>query len=177
MAKKNPIDIDLDLRQDIYRKVKRRLETAVDDAVKTKDLQGAAARVQSIILLRTNRGRYLTESGTLEKRTYQSASHKKKREEMGLPTNRVTLFMGRVGLLEAMIARGKMSGGKPTIEIGYFAGLSEQKAIEIARYMNKEGAGKNHIKYIYVGLTDDETDTVIKYLRGRIGGNLKKQFS
>lgn len=178
MANNDPMEIDVDLRKQIYNKVKRNLTTAIDDAVRTRDLQGAAARAQNIILLRTQRGRFLTEDreGT-RKRRYRSETWKQKRAGKGLQTGHVDLFFGEGGLLEAMVARGRMSGGKPTIEVGYFAGISEQKAREIARYMNKQGVGVNHIKYIYVGLTDDETDTVVKYLRGRVGGNLRKGFS
>lgn len=172
MAKDKDFNFDLELDRQVWARVKAGLESAIDDAVKTKDLQAVATRIQSIILLRTSQGEYLTGSGGKKRRRYRSESHKQKRAALGLPTDRVTLFFGELGLLEALRARGRQVLGKPTIEVGYLAGLSESKATEIAGYMNEQGVGRNRIKYRYVGLTEREKDTVINFLRGRIAANL-----
>lgn len=176
MADDNAPKFDVEINEIAYKKVKEALHSAVDDAVKTKDLQALSVRVQNMILLRTQRGQFLDGSGGKSKRRYQSESYKAKRAGRGLTTSHVTLFFGEIGLLEAMVARGKMKLGKPTIEVGYFSGMSEQKAREIAGYMNKEGVGKNKVLYKFVGLTDDERQTAIDFLRGRVGKNLGNQF-
>lgn len=170
----NPIDINI--QTIALNRVKRGLETAVDDAVKTKDLQKLAANIQSIIQLRSSRGYYLDGSGGKEKRRYQSESWKAKRAALGLTTSHVTLFFGEGQLLESMVARGKMMAGSPTIEVGYIEGVSESKATEIARYMNEEGIGTNRVKYPYVGLTDNEREQAIGYLRERVGKNLNSNL-
>lgn len=172
----NEDDMSVEIREASLRRVRRGLESAVDDAVKTKDLQALATRIQNMILLRTQRGYYLDGDGGKEKRRYQSQSWKAKRASRGLTTSHVTLFFGEGQLLESMVARGRMTAGKPTIEVGYFSGLSESKAMEIARYMNKEGIGTSKVKYPYVGLTDDERETAVEFLRGRLGQNLDRNL-
>lgn len=174
MAK--PGGIDIDISEVALQRIKRGLTSAVDDAVGTKDLQALGARIQSIILLRTRRGYFLDGSGGKEKRRYQSESHKARRAALGLTTSHVTLFFGEGGLLEALVARGKASLGDPRIEIGYLPGISEQKALEIAGYMNDQGIGPKKITYPYVGLTDKETETAIDFLRKRTAKNLKKNL-
>lgn len=152
------------------------IEHAVENAVKQSDTDAVAAQVMASIQLRTSRGMFLTDGGGSEPRTYLSESHKKKRARLNLPTDRVTLFMGKVGVLKAMASRSTFNAGEVSIEVGYIDGLSESRAAEIAGYLDNEGAGKNHITYPFVGVTDAEEDNVIRALAVRIGANFNNQF-
>ena len=152
------------------------LESAVDNAVKKGDTDYVADNVRRTILMRTRRGEFLNGSGGLEKRSYKSESHKKKRAKLGLPIDRVTLFMGRVGVLEAMRARSSFRAGQVTIEAGFLAGLSEARATEIAGYLDREGAGINHVTYPFVGLTEAEEEKIVQALAARIGTNFNTTF-
>lgn len=171
-------DFELNIEKDAIDRITRKLKTAVDDSVKQKDIDYAGSQIQSIILLRTSRGQYLDKQygGTASKRTYKSESWKKKRASRGLPTDRVTLFFGQIGLLEAMRYKGKVSEGEVTLGVGYIPGLSEARATEIAGYMNDEGVGINHVIYRYVGLTSAEERSVISALSKRVAKNITEDF-
>lgn len=152
------------------------LEHAVQNSVRQADTDAVAARVIATIQLRTSRGMFLTQGGSSEPRTYKSESHKKKRAKLNLPIDRVTLVMGKVGVLEAMAARSRFSSGEVSIEVGYLDGLSEARAKEIAGYLDNEGAGKNKVTYPFVGITSAEEDHVVRALATRIGANFNNNF-
>jgi len=168
---------DLNIEQASIDRVEQNLRSAIDDAMKKRDLDRAGAQIQSIILLRTRRGEYLTEArgGSAERRQYRSESWKKKRASQGLPTDRVTLFFGDGGLLEALKVQASIRRGEVRIDVGYIPGLSEARASEIARYMNEQGVGVNRVLYRYVGLTMQEEKTVIDGLRKTVIANIQKQ--
>lgn len=172
-------DFSLNIEKDAIDRITRKLKSAVDDAVKQKDIDYAGAQIQQIILMRTSRGKYLTKQygGTAQKRQYKSESWKRKRAKRGLPTDRVTLFFGQLGLLEGMRYQGKVSEGEVTLEVGYIPGLSEARAREIAGYMNDEGVGINHVIYRYIGLTRAEEQSVLSALSKRIAGNILDNFN
>jgi hypothetical protein len=153
------------------------LDTAVDDAVKTQDTEYVAEEVRNAIQLRTARGQFLTEGGGTESRTKYSKGHEKKRARLGLPIDRVTLFMGSVGVLEAMRARSQFRAGEVTIDVGYISGLSEERAMEIAGYLDNEGAGINHVTYPFVGLANEEESQILRALSARLGGNIQTTFN
>lgn len=172
-------DFSLNIERDAIDRITRKLKTAVDDAVKQKDIDYAGAQIQQIILLRTNRGKYLTKQygGTSQKRQYKSESWKRKRAKRGLPIDRVTLFYGSVGLLEAMRYKGKVREGEVELEVGYIPGKSESAATTLAGYMNEEGVGINHVLYRYIGLTKSEEQQVIRSLRKRVEENIMDNFN
>lgn len=172
-------DFEIDIEKKTIDRIEKNLKSAVDDSVKQKDIDYAGAQIQSIILLRANRGMYLnqTTGGSASKRQYKSESYKKKRAKRGLPTDRVTLFYGSVGVLEGMRYRGKVRQGEVALEVGYLPGLSEARATEIAGYLNDTGAGINHVIYRYIGLTSAEERSVIDKLRRRIAGNIQDNFN
>ncbi len=153
------------------------LHTAVERSLNQSDTDFVAARIQTAILLRTSRGEFLDGSGGTTKPQYRSESHKKKRAKLGLPIDRVTLFMGRVGVLEAMRARGVITPGGARIQIGYLAGLSEERAAEIAGYLDRQGAGKNKITFPFLGLTAAEERQVTAALAARVGANLQAHLN
>jgi hypothetical protein len=152
------------------------LDHAVEQAVKQSDTDAVAAQVMTAIQLRTSRGIFLTEGGGTEPRTYKSESHKKKRAKLNLPIDRVTLFMGRVGVLESMAAQSRFNSGEVSITVGYIDGLSEARASEIAGYLDTEGAGKNKVTYPFVGITSAEEDNIVAALAARIGANFNNNF-
>lgn len=172
-----PFDLDLD--QKAFDQIVDRLKSSVDDSVKTDDVNYAGAQMISIMQLRSAQGKYLTKQtgGSARKRTYKSKSHKKKRAKMGLPIDRVTLFMGKVGVLEAMRFRAKVRNGDVNLEAGYFDGLSEDRAMEIAGYLTDQGVGINKVLYRFVGLTANEEDRIVKALSTRIAKNMTEPFN
>lgn len=169
---------ELNIDEKTMRKVQRAVRDAAVDAVRTKDVNYAGAQIMSIIQLRSARGAYLTKAtgGTARRRRYKSESHKKKRAKLGLPTDRVTLYMGRVGVLEAMRVRAKSRGENITLDVGYIDGLSESRAKEIASYLTEEGAGINKVLYRFVGLTTGEESRIVRALSKRIAGNITESF-
>lgn len=172
-----PFDLDLD--QKAFDQIIERLQTSVDDSVKTEDVNFTGAQMMSIMQLRSSRGKYLTEKtgGSAQSRKYKSESHKKKRARLGLPTNKVTLFMGRVGVLEAMRVRASVRSGNVELEVGYLDGLSEERAMEIAGYLTDQGVGINKVLYRFVGLTRQEESNVLRMLTPRIAKNMTDPFN
>ena len=169
----------LDIEQQSFDEIVNSLQSAVDDSVKTEDANFVGAQIMAIINLRSSRGKYLDKptGGTSRKRTYKSESHKKKRAKLGLPIDRVTLFMGKVGVLEALRVRGFVRGADLHLEVGYISGLSEDRASEIAGYLTDQGAGKNKVLYRFLGLTKTEEGQVIGALSPRIGANIQSNFN
>lgn len=166
---------DIDLNNSVLKSIQKSLESAVDDALTQKDMDSVASQMLATILLRTSRGRFLTSKtgGREEVRTYRSESWKKKRAAKGLQTGRVNLFFGEGGLLEAMRAKGRSVGGDIELEAGYIQGMSEQRAAEIARYMNDTGIGKSRVIYRYIGFTNAEENRIVTALRNRIRKNIQ----
>lgn len=171
------MDFEVNIDQKVIDRIQAGLVSAVDDSLKQGDIDSVASQMLSTILLRTRRGRYLTQKtgGGDELRRYRSESWKKQRAKKGLETGRVTLFYGEGGLLEGMRARGRSVGGNVELEAGYIPGLSESRATEIARYMNDQGVGTNRVFYRYVGFTRSEEDRIVSSLRQRIEKNIKDQ--
>ena len=171
MSKEFEINID----QNILRQVKQSLASAVDDAVTQSDIDYAGSQILSTILMRTRNGRFINDSGRLETRRYISESWKKQRRKKGLQTRHVSLFYGEGGLLEAMRVKGRTIRGDVELQAGYIDGLSEARASEIARYMNRDGIGVNRVRYRYIGLVDNEEERIVRSLRQRIKNNLKNK--
>lgn len=168
------MDFELDLDKNIMQQVQRSLESAVDDSVRQSDIDYAGQQIMAIIMLRTRQGRFFTESGNqTEQRQYRSEQWKRKRMQRGLQTSRVDLFFGEGGLLEGMRVQGRSRRGDIEMEVGYLDGLSESRATEIARYMNRTGVGINRVMYRYIGLTRQEETRVITSLRKRITTNIQ----
>ena len=171
------MDFHLDIEERALNEIVDRLKSSVDDAVKTDDVNYAGAQMMSIMQLRSSRGKYLTEGGAARSRTYKSESHKKKRAKIGLPIDRVTLFMGKVGVLEAMRVRARVRNGNVNLEVGYLDGLSEDRAMEIAGYLNDQGVGINKVLYRFVGLVKSEEDRIVRALGKRIVKNMTEPFN
>lgn len=114
-------EFSINIEKETIKRINRKMKTAVDDAVKQKDIDYAGAQIQSIILLRSSRGMYLDKQtgGSATKRNYKSESYKKKRAKRALPTDRVTLFFGSVGVLEGLRVQGKVSEGEVRLSVGY----------------------------------------------------------
>lgn len=170
---------ELDLDQKAFDQIVDRLKASVDDSVKTKDVKYTGAQIMSIIQLRSSRGKYLTHKfgGSAQSRKYKSESHKKKRAKIGLPIDRVTLFMGKVGVLEAMRVRASVRNGDVELEAGYLDGLSEDRAMEIAGYLTDQGVGINKVLYRFVGLTKQEEDNIVSVIAKRITKNMTEPFN
>lgn len=143
-------------------RVIRALRTAVSDTLKESDLKEIAEMGLSIIKLRTRRGEYLPGSKSPAK---YSKGHARVRANLGLPTNRVTLFMGNVGVLEGIKTNVKSEGGNITAQIGYIRGKTEQEALQIGRWLDTEGAGVNKVRYRHIGFTQGERDRIVKFAR------------
>lgn len=142
-------------------------------AVRQSDTDYVAEQIRTAILLRTQRGEFLSDSTG----TGYSDGHKRRREKLGLQTSRVDLFMGQVGVLESLRARsGETGGGNVVIETGYIAGLSEARAAEIGKYLDTQGAGKNRITYKHIGLTSGEQTSVLEQLKQRILNHLNNEL-
>jgi len=151
-------------------RVKKRLEVAVKDALTEKDAKAIMAEVQGIILLRTRKGKFLEGSKTPAK---YSAGHARLRKKLGLPTERVTLFMGDVGVLESIKGKAESNNTELTLEVGYLEN-SEARARQIGIWLDDEGAGKTKVRYRHIGLTDAESDRVISNLKTRIGKSINR---
>ena len=158
-----------ELEKEAYEGFVAALENASDDRFLKPHLDATGAQIQSIILLRTARGKFLPGS---KMPAQYSAGHAKRRERLGLATDKVSLFMGQGGMLEAMGTRVVRVGGKISLDVGYIPGISESGASEIAGYLNTEGAGKNKVKYTFIGLTGRETNTVTERLSARMSGSI-----
>jgi hypothetical protein len=173
------MDFHLDIEERALNEIVDRLKSSLDDAVKTDDVNYAGAQMMSIMQLRSSQGKYLDKQtgGSARRRTYKSESHKKKRARIGLPIDRVTLFMGKVGVLEAMRVRARVRNGDVNLEVGYLDGLSEDRAMEIAGYLTDQGVGVNKVLYRFVGLTANEEDRIVKALSTRIGKNMTEPFN
>ena len=146
---------------DVNRVIKL-LETAVQDTLTEADLKEIAEMGLSIIKLRTRRGKYLP--GSKSPAAY-SPGHARVRRKLGLPTNRVTLFMGEVGVLEGIKTRVKSEGGEISAEIGYIEGKTEQEALQIGRWLDTEGAGVNKVRYRHIGFTSSERDRLVQFAK------------
>jgi len=172
-------DFNLELDQKAFDRIVGRLSTSVDDAVKTEDVNYAGAQMMSIMQLRSSRGKYLDKQtgGTARSRKYKSESHKKKRAKIGLPIDRVTLFMGQIGVLEAMRVRAAVRNGDVELEVGFLEGLSEDRAMEIAGYLTDQGVGINKVLYRFVGLTRQEEANIMKAVSVRAAKNIANQFN
>lgn len=172
-------EFSIDIEKETIKRINRKMQSAVDDAVKQKDVDYAGAQIQSIILLRSSRGLYLDKEtgGSSTKRQYKSESYKRKRAKRGLPTDRVTLFFGSIGVLESLRYKGKVSEGEVRLEVGHLPGLSEARASEIGAYLTSQGVGINKVLYRYIGLTNAEEGSVISSLRKRIAGNIQDNFN
>jgi len=83
------------------------------------------------------------------------------RRAKGLPTDRVDLT-DQGDLLSGIRSDAtRDSDGSLEMLVGYIEGLSPSEAIQIARYHNVEGAGKNEVKRVFVGLTSEEAEDVL----------------
>lgn len=88
--------------------------------------------------------------------------YKAVRQAKGLPTDRVDLT-DQGDLLRGMrsAAHRDVDDGTLQMVVGYIEGASPQEAMQIARYHNVMGAGKNEVKRVFVGLTDSEAEDVL----------------
>ena len=154
--------------------LRQRLRQITDDPVDQSDLDYQAEQIIATIKLRTQRGNYLTSQtgGRSEPRTQYSPGHAKKRQAIGLPIDRVTLFMGEVGVLEAIHSRTTTN----SIEVGYITGLSEARAKEIGEYLNTLGAGVNRVTYQHIGLTQAEEEQLRESLVGHVREKVQRIF-
>jgi hypothetical protein len=85
--------------------------------------------------------------------------------------------MGKVGVLEAMRVRARVRNGNVNLEVGYLDGLSEDRAMEIAGYLNDQGVGINKVLYRFVGLVKSEEDRIVRALGKRIVKNMTEPFN
>jgi hypothetical protein len=166
------MNFEINIDQKMLDRVQKNLISAVDDSVKQSDIDYVGQQILTTILMRTRRGRFFSDSGSLEKRRYKSESWKKQRRKKGLQTSHVSLFYGEGGLLEAMRVRGRAVQGDIEVEAGYIDGLSETRAREIAQYMNKDGIGVNRVRYRYIRLHGSEEERIFKALRRRMKKNI-----
>ena len=94
------------------------------------------------------------------------------RRAKGLPTDTVDLSVTG-SMLEGMRSESTRRGDELLeMLVGYIEGASPQEAMQIARYHNVEGAGKNEIKRVFVGLTEQEADDVLDDLEEDISEGL-----
>jgi len=94
------------------------------------------------------------------------------RRAKGLPTDTVDLSVTGQMLSGMRSQAGRESDGELEMLVGYIEGVSPQEAIQIARYHNVEGAGKNEIKRVFVGLTESEADDVLDSMEKDINRGL-----
>jgi hypothetical protein len=95
------------------------------------------------------------------------------RRAKGLPTDHVDLT--RSGdMLKGLrsIAFENLESGQLQMLTGYIKGVSPQEATQIARYHNVEGAGKNEMKRVFVGLTEEEAEDILDDLEDDVTRNL-----
>jgi len=94
------------------------------------------------------------------------------RRAKGLPTDHVDMTVTR-GMLQGMRSQaGRDSDGNLDMLVGYIDGASPQEAIQLARYHNVEGAGKNEMKRVFVGLTEEEAEDILDDLEDDVTQNL-----
>lgn len=159
---------EFDLNEQSLRSVLDSLRTAVSDALKEDDLQYLAEMGIAMIKLRTQRGNYLP--GSKSPAQY-SDGHRRVRERLGLPTNRVTLFMGKIGVLEGIKEKTFSKSDEVGFEIGYLQS-TEAQARRIGGYLDSEGVGVNKIRYRHIGFTDGERDRLLKATKERVIDNI-----
>lgn len=158
--------------------LRQKLRNIQTQAIRQGDADSVAENIGATILLRVRRGTYLTPGGGTRQANTYSKGHERRRAKLGLPTTPVSLFMGQVGVLEALRARSRQApGGKVAIEAGYLPGISEARATEIAEYLNTKGAGKNRVTYKFIGLTNPEQSRILDNLRQRILGHLNQTLT
>lgn len=94
------------------------------------------------------------------------------RRAKGLPTSNVDLTVSGDMLGGMRSASSRDEDGDISMIVGYIDGASPAEAMQLARYHNVEGAGKNEVKRVFVGLTDDEADEVFDHLQKDLLRNL-----
>lgn len=135
------------------------LEERIARANKAFNANSVIALMDLLIRQRTDKGQFLKGS-TPGARTYRSSSWKKKREQRGLPIDRVTLFFtGQT--LGAMRGEASATATDIQIEFGYLAGKSDASAMTIAQY-HFDGVGPRKVKRHFVGLTAPEGRKVVQ---------------
>jgi len=94
--------------------------------------------------------------------------YKQLRELKGLPTGHVDLY-DNGGMLAGLRSRADTdTDGDLEMEVGYIEGLSPGRAIELANYHNRLGAGKSEMIRKFVGLTDEEANDILDDLEADI---------
>lgn len=94
--------------------------------------------------------------------------YKQLREMKGLQTGHVDLY-DTGGMLQGMRGRAETgTDGTLDLEVGYIEGLSPARAIELANYHNRLGAGKAETIRKFVGLTTEENKNVLDNLEADI---------
>ena len=94
--------------------------------------------------------------------------YKQLRALKGLPTGHVDLYETG-GMLAGLRSRAETDDdGNLNMEAGYIKGLSPARAIELANYHNRLGAGKAETIRKFVGLTDPEADDILDDLENDI---------
>ena len=94
------------------------------------------------------------------------------RRAKGLPTDHVDMTVTG-GMLQGMRSQaGRDSDGNLDMLVGYIDGASPQEAIQLARYHNVEGAGKNEMKRVFVRLTEEEAEDILDDLEEDFSSNL-----
>lgn len=87
--------------------------------------------------------------------------YKALRALQGLKTDTVDLFVSG-DMLQGLRSKGlRRSDGTLRMEVGYIKGMSPARAIELANYHNRLGAGKSKTIRKFVGLTDEELADLI----------------
>lgn len=151
----------------LHAKIVAKLGSAVDLRSIENEMHYVAQAVESIILLRTQRGRFLNAGH----RTSYSKGHERKRKKKGLPTNRVNLFF-EGNLLQDMTKVVRTESDSASIQVGYIDGQSDPDSATLANYFNVDGVGKSRVLYEYLGLTDQEVDKIEKALTKRIDAKI-----
>lgn len=94
--------------------------------------------------------------------------YKQLREMQNLQTGHVDLY-DTGGMLQGMRGRAETgTDGTLDLEVGYIEGLSPARAIELANYHNRLGAGKAETIRKFVGLTTEENKNVLDNLEADI---------
>lgn len=125
------------------------------------ELANAALYMESAIKTRTARGVFLNDGYA---QSY-SPGYAARRAASGRPVNHVDMFFSG-DMLDNLKTRTVNDSTGISIQVGYIDGLSENRAVELAGYHNDSGAGINHVKRVFVGLTDAERKRVIAILKG-----------
>lgn len=114
------------------------------------------ALIEFTIRRRTERGVFLNAGYT---KTY-SKGWKRRRVKRGRQVSHVDLFF-EGNMLKALHSKGEIRPQLAVMSAGYITGLSEVQATNIAGFHNLTGAGKNRIIREFIGLTQDEADSII----------------